>query len=239
MRLIAKGLSKRYPDLDVLAGADLSVDEGEVVAVIGASGTGKSTLLNCLGLLDRPDEGTIHFEGRDLTGLNRHKRGQVRGREMGFIFQAFHLLPEFTALENVLMAARCAGVAPSGLMQRADELFERVGLDGRQQADVRILSGGERQRISLCRALLMRPKLVLADEPTGNLDPATAALVLQQLLDLAHADGSSLVVVTHDRGIAARADRQVELRSGALHDISASLETETSPDNTPGEPGQD
>jgi ABC-type lipoprotein export system ATPase subunit len=217
LRLTVTGLSKSYPGLSVLNGADLAVAEGEIIAVRGASGTGKSTLLHCLGLIDRPDAGSIVLDGEDLTALSDAARARVRASRIGFVFQGFHLLPEFNALENVLMAARCAGLDLKVATQRAEGLLDEVGLSARRTADVRTLSGGERQRVALCRALLTRPRLLLADEPTGNLDPATAAVVLDQLLALAREQGASVVLVTHDDSIAAHAHRRLVLRDGTLH----------------------
>lgn len=218
MRLAVTGLKKAYPGLDVLRGLDLSVAAGEVVAIRGQSGTGKSTLLHCLGLLDRPDAGTIAIDGEEATGRSTSDTARLRATRIGFVFQAFHLLPEFTARENALLAARTARLPLAEAGARAALLFERVGLTSRADADVRTLSGGERQRVALCRALLTRPALLLADEPTGNLDPVTAGVVLDQLLGLAKDDGAAVVLVTHDPGIAARADRRLELRDGVLHD---------------------
>lgn len=215
-RLDVRGLSKAYPGLRVLAGLDLTVAAGEIVAVRGASGTGKSTLLHCLGLLDRPDAGEILLDGTDLAKLPESRRGEVRARRIGFVFQAFHLLTDFTLRENVLMGARTAGLPLEAARVRAAELLERVGLGGRD-GDVRILSGGERQRVALCRALLPQPALLLADEPTGNLDPATAAVVLGEIVALARRDGASVILVTHDPEVAARADRRLELHDGTLH----------------------
>ena len=215
-RLLVSGLTKSYPGLDVLRGLDLTVAAGEVVAIRGQSGTGKSTLLHCLGLLDRPDAGIIRIDGDEVTGRSPAATAHTRATRIGFVFQAFHLLPEFTTRENVLMAARTAGLPLPAAGVRADELLERVGLGARRSADVRTLSGGERQRVALCRALLTKPALLLADEPTGNLDPVTAAVVLDQVLGLARADGAAVVLVTHDPAIAARADRRLELTAGTL-----------------------
>ena len=215
MRLEVLGLKKSYPGLEVLTGVDLAVAAGEVVAIRGQSGTGKSTLLHCLGLLDRADAGVIRLDGQDLAGLTSAAAAGHRARRIGFVFQAFHLLPEFTVRENILMSARTAGIVDGG--PRADDLLARVGLAGRGSQSVTTLSGGERQRVALCRALLPRPALLLADEPTGNLDPATAETVLGLLLDLARADGAAVVLVTHDPLVAARADRRLELAQGRLH----------------------
>jgi ABC-type lipoprotein export system ATPase subunit len=219
MRLVATGLRKAYPGLSVLAGADLTADAGQVVAVRGASGTGKSTLLHCLGLIDRPDAGSIRLDGDELTGLGPSQRARVRATRIAFVFQAFHLLPDFSLLENVLMAARTAGLPLGPARARARELLERVGLAGRD-GDVRTLSGGERQRVALCRALLPRPALLLADEPTGNLDPATAAVVLGELIRLARAEQATVVLVTHDAEVAAQADRRLHLVGGQLVDTA-------------------
>jgi ABC-type lipoprotein export system ATPase subunit len=216
-RLVVRGLAKSYPGLSVLAGLDLAVGAGEVVAIRGASGTGKSTLLHCLGLLDRPDAGSIRLDGAELTGLSIDARARARAQRIGFVFQAFHLLPEFDVGENVAMSARTSGLALAEGEARSRALLARIGLAGRERSDVRTLSGGERQRVALCRALLPRPALLLADEPTGNLDPATAAVVLDQLLALARGERSAVVIVTHDPAIAARADRRLELRAGQLH----------------------
>ncbi len=216
MALTAVGLTKHYPGLTVLGGLDLRVADGETVAIRGTSGTGKSTLLHCLGLLDHLDGGTIDLNGVALHDLPKRHRPRVRARSIGFVFQAFNLLPEFTVLENVLMSARAANAPLATATTHARELLERVGLGGRAGGDVRTLSGGERQRVGLCRALLNKPSLLLADEPTGNLDPATAAVVLEQMLALAREHGSSVVIVTHDPAIAARADRTLELSGGKL-----------------------
>ncbi len=216
VRVQASGLGKAYPGLTVLDGLELSVLSGEVVAIHGASGTGKSTLLHCLGLLDRPDAGSLRLDGAEVTGLGARARARARARGIGFVFQAFHLLPEFNLRENVLMAARTARMDLRAAGVRADELIAAVGLGGRQGSAISTLSGGERQRVALCRSLLTRPHLLLADEPTGNLDPATAGVVLQQLIELARRDGSSVVIVTHDATIAGRCDRSLELRGGRL-----------------------
>ncbi len=214
-RLSVTGLRKAYPGLTVLDGLELRTAPGEVIAVRGASGTGKSTLLHLLGLLDRADAGQIVLDNEDLSTLSEARRTTVRARSIGFVFQAFHLLADFSLLENVLMSGRTAGLDPALARRRAGELLARVGLAGRD-GDVRTLSGGERQRVALCRALLPKPSLLLADEPTGNLDPATAETVLGEIIGLAKAEGSSVVMVTHDPLVAQRADRTLELKQGRL-----------------------
>jgi ABC-type lipoprotein export system ATPase subunit len=216
-RLEVAGLAKSYPGLPVLKDLALAGAAGEVIAIRGASGTGKSTLLHCLGLLDRPDAGSIRLDGTDLATLDERGRSHARAKGIGFVFQAFHLLPEFDVLENVLMTARTAGLPLGPAETRARELLGRLGLGDRARQDVRTLSGGERQRVALARALLPQPHLLLADEPTGNLDPATAAVVLDQLIDLARQAQACVVLVTHDPAIAARADRRLTLRDGRLH----------------------
>jgi lipoprotein-releasing system ATP-binding protein len=216
-RLEIQGLAKAYGAQPVLAGLDLAVAAGRVAAVRGASGTGKSTLLQCVGLLDRADAGTIRLDGGDLAALGPRERAAARARRIGFVFQAYHLLPEFTGRENILMAARAAGLPPGPARERAAMLIARLGLDGKADRPPHTLSGGERQRIAVCRALLNRPALLLADEPTGNLDPTTAAQVLDAFLALARDDGAAVVLVTHDPAVAARADERWDLRDGRLH----------------------
>lgn len=215
MRLAVADLAKSYPGLTVLEGLELNVDTGEVVAIRGASGTGKSTLLHCLGLIDRPDRGTIHLDGDDLTTLGPTARATVRARRIGFVFQAFHLLPEFNVLENVLMSARTAGLDLGPAQQRACELLREVGLAGHAGKDVRTLSGGERQRVALCRALLPQPHLLLADEPTGNLDSKSGKEILE-IFDELNRRGKTLIMVTHDESIARRGSRAIRIRDGQV-----------------------
>ncbi|MCS6970990.1 MAG: ABC transporter ATP-binding protein [Planctomycetota bacterium] len=215
-RLAADGICKRYGMLRVLDGASLRVAAGEIVAIRGASGTGKSTLLHILGLLDRADAGSVRIDGVEVANLSERQRARWRARRIGFVFQSFHLLADFSIRENVLMSARTAGMPLAEARARADALLARVGLGGRD-GRIDVLSGGERQRVALCRALLPRPAVLLADEPTGNLDPATARTVLDELVDLARREASAVVIVTHDQAVAARADRTWLLADGKLH----------------------
>ncbi len=216
-------LSKCYQEgrqlTPVLNDLSFEVFAGELVAVIGSSGSGKSTLLHLLGTLDTPTSGTIEFDGQDLAQLSERQRNQLRNQQLGFIYQFHHLLPEFTALENVAMPMRIAGIASEQAQQRATELLQRVGLAERLQHRPSELSGGERQRVAIARALANHPKLVLADEPTGNLDERSAESVYGLLRELAAEQGTAFVVVTHDRALAAKLDRQLEMRAGKLEPL--------------------
>ncbi|MET0328900.1 MAG: ABC transporter ATP-binding protein [Luteimonas sp.] len=201
-----------------LDGIDLSVAAGEFVAITGQSGSGKSSLLNILGCLDHPSSGRYLIEGRDVASLDDEAASDIRNRRIGFVFQSFHLLPRLTVLENVLLPLRFHRTPPAGAAARADRLLERVGLSERRDHRPGELSGGQMQRAAIARALLLEPALLLADEPTGNLDSKSAADVLA-LIDEVHRGGQTVVMVTHDGDIAARAPRQVRLRDGRIeHD---------------------
>ena len=223
--LTAEHLHKHFrlggQDLHVLRGVDLAVGRGEWIAVLGASGSGKSTLLHLLGGLDRPDRGRVLFNRTDIFGLRGFGLNRYRNAHAGFVFQFYHLLPELTALENVLIGAmigRSLGAWPGGRAaadRRARDLLERVGLKERLRHRPSKLSGGERQRVAIARALINQPDLLLADEPTGNLDAQTGSAILQLLADL-HRQGQTLVLVTHDERIAAVADRRLLLQDGHL-----------------------
>jgi lipoprotein-releasing system ATP-binding protein len=205
-------------DLGVLQGANLRIERGETLAVIGVSGSGKTTLLNVLGGLDDPDAGEIHVCGQDWRNLNTNERASWRNQHVGFVYQFHHLLGEFSALENVALPLLIGNNSVTEARQRASELLTRVGLGERLHHQPAQLSGGERQRVAIARALVTEPSVVLMDEPTGNLDPATAGLMLELLLELNQALHISFVVVTHDPAIAARMNRTLSLVDGRLVD---------------------
>jgi lipoprotein-releasing system ATP-binding protein len=202
--------------VDVLRGVSLSIAAGEQVAIIGNSGTGKSTLLHLLGGLDNPTEGEIWVAGQQMNRLNPAKRGLWRNKNLGFVYQFHHLLSEFTALENVCMPLLIRGVSPPEAEEKGTQILTQVGLSERLKHKPGELSGGERQRAAVARALVTEPKCILADEPTGNLDHRTADQVYERMLDLNHAVGTSLVLVTHAPDLAARMDRTLRLVDGLL-----------------------
>jgi lipoprotein-releasing system ATP-binding protein len=218
--LEASGVARTYRqgpiDLKVLDGVNLAVKAGERIAIIGASGSGKTTLLQILGGLDRPTAGTVRIAGSDIHSLAEKPRGELRNRTLGFVYQFHHLLPEFSALENVAMPLLVRREPKHVAEQRAREVLQRVGLGERLVHRPHELSGGERQRAAVARALVTRPQIVLADEPTGNLDGNNAEAVFALMLELNREFGTSLVVVTHDRRLAQRMDRILEIERGNL-----------------------
>ncbi|MEE8278068.1 MAG: ABC transporter ATP-binding protein [Thermoanaerobaculia bacterium] len=220
----ARGLFKAYRDgarrVEVLRGVDLEVEAGDFVAVVGPSGSGKSTLLHLLGGLDRPDAGSVEIGGESLSGLDPRELAAFRNRTIGFVFQFQELLADFTAFENVLMPGRIARLEIGPLEHRARALLEEVGLESRLEHFPSELSGGERQRVALCRALLLEPPLLLADEPTGNLDPGSGERIFGLMLELQQRHGTTALVVTHNPGLARRCGRLLALENGILRSQS-------------------
>jgi ABC-type lipoprotein export system ATPase subunit len=218
--LRARALTKIYTmgkrSLEVLRGVDLDVARGELLALRGASGAGKSTLLHLIGGLDLPNAGEIFFDGQNLVSLSERRLTDFRNRCVGFIFQAYHLLPELTALENVCLPARMARAPGNQAADRARELLARVGLKERLEHKPSELSGGEQQRVAIARALINEPELVLADEPTGNLDSKTGAEIIELLKGLRVEKNTTLVIATHDAKVAAHAERVIELTDGRI-----------------------
>ncbi len=221
--LHVEDLTKSYPTgtggrLEVLRGVTFTVRRGEVVAVVGESGTGKSTLLHLLGALDRPDAGTVRYEGNDIFRLDDEALAAFRNRSVGFVFQFHHLLPEFTALENVAMPALIQGKDFAAARPRALDLLRQLGLEARAEHRPAELSGGEQQRVAVARALMNEPRLVLADEPTGNLDTRTAETLHEEILRLSRTFAQTFVLVTHNPALAALADRILRIEGGLIEE---------------------
>jgi len=223
--LEARGVEKQYRDgprrIDVLTGVDLAVRRGEALAVLGKSGAGKSTLLHVLGLIDTPTGGNVLFEGRDVAAADAAGQAALRNKSFGFVFQAYHLIPELTALENILLPAMMSGIRAwfeqrGAAAERARVLMKEVGLEERIDHRPKALSGGEQQRVAIARALINEPAVLFCDEPTGNLDEATSRSVNDLLLQLRRERGLTQVIVTHDRDLASQADRAVRIERGRI-----------------------
>ena len=215
---VSKIFSAPGENLEILKNINLVVEEGEALAIVGTSGSGKSTLLHLMGALDTPSTGEICFEGRDMALMSADQKADFRNKTLGFVFQFHHLLPEFSALENVAMPAIIGGASQRSVMPRAREMLDRVGLSARMDSKIATLSGGERQRVAIARAVFMRPRVLLADEPTGNLDEVTGAQVGALMNELNRELGMTLVVVTHNRELAAGMGRTLELKAGTLYE---------------------
>ena len=214
---LGKSFVDAYLKVDVLRGVNLTVNEGECTAIIGSSGSGKSTLLHLLGGLDTPTNGEINISGHSFSTLSETDRGTLRNKTLGFVYQFHHLLPEFTALENVAMPLLIRREKPEAALQSAYEVLEKVGLKERVQHKPGEMSGGERQRAAIARALVTNPKCILADEPTGNLDEHTAEKVFNIMLELNNETGASLIMVTHNMELAKKMSKTYELKEGKLH----------------------
>lgn len=211
-----KGIKKSFGSLEVLKGIDLHIDKGEVVSIVGPSGAGKTTLLQIIGTLDRPDTGTITIDGIDVSKLSSKKLSDFRNQHIGFVFQFHQLLPEFTAIENIMIPAYIAGASHREAKQRAEELLDFMGLSDRASHKPNELSGGEKQRVAVARALINHPAVILADEPSGSLDSKNKEELHQLFFDLRDKFGQTFVIVTHDEQLASITDRTIHMRDGQL-----------------------
>ncbi len=214
-----KGIKKSFGSLEVLKGIDLHIDKGEVVSIVGPSGAGKTTLLQIIGTLDRPDAGTITIDGIDVSKLSSKKLSDFRNQHIGFVFQFHQLLPEFTAIENIMIPAYIAGVSHREARQKAEELLEFMGLSDRASHKPNELSGGEKQRVAVARALMNHPAVILADEPSGSLDSKNKEELHQLFFDLRDKFGQTFVIVTHDEQLASITDRTIHMRDGQLENL--------------------
>lgn len=215
---VGKTFAAAGEELEIFKNLDLSVGKGEALAIVGSSGSGKSTLLHLMGALDRPSQGEILFNGENLAKMSAAEQAHFRNKRLGFVFQFHHLLPEFSALENVALPGLIAGKKMADMLPRAQQMLERVGMGARMDSRPATLSGGERQRAAIARALILNPDVILADEPTGNLDEHTGAQVGELMLELNRELGMTLVIVTHNQELAGRMSRVLELRGGALYE---------------------
>lgn len=220
--MIVQGLHKKFHNgektLHILKGIDLEIYKGSSLGIAGASGAGKSTLLHIIGTLDKPTEGKIYYKGEELTARNEEALSEFRNKKLGFVFQFHHLLPEFTALENVLFPSLISRNYNDEIFRRANDLLARMGLGDRINQRASELSGGEQQRVAVARALLLKPEIILADEPTGNLDSVNSEIVLDLLLELTEEYGAGLVVVTHNEELIRKFDRTLHLKDGVLRE---------------------
>lgn len=216
MIIEARGIYKRFGSLEVLKGVDFYAQKGETVAVVGASGAGKTTLLQILGTLSTPDSGSLYIEGQDVLKFKSDQMAAFRGKRIGFVFQAHHLLPEFTALENIMIPAMIAGLSFKEASKRAAELTEILGIGDRQKHKPSELSGGEQQRVAIARAIINKPAVLFADEPTGNLDSNTKQEIHKVFFDLRDTTGQTIVIVTHDPELASLCDRSLSMKDGSF-----------------------
>ena len=228
-----KGITKSFGSLQVLKGIDLHIDKGEVVSIVGPSGAGKTTLLQIIGTLDRPDSGSVRVDGIDTTTLSQKQLSDFRNRHIGFVFQFHQLLPEFTAIENIMIPAYIAGTPNKAARQRAEELLGFMGLSDRATHKPSELSGGEKQRVAVARALVNNPAVILADEPSGSLDSKNKAELHQLFFDLRDRFGQTFVIVTHDEQLARLTDRTIQMRDGLL--VPAETEIPVNPLTPPTE----
>jgi lipoprotein-releasing system ATP-binding protein len=221
------GITKSFGSLQVLKGIDLSIDRGEVISIVGPSGAGKTTLLQIIGTLDSPDSGTVCVDSVDVTSLSQKKLADFRNRHIGFVFQFHQLLPEFSAIENIMIPAYIAGTNSKAARQRAEELLSFMNLSDRAHHKPNELSGGEKQRVAVARALINNPSVILADEPSGSLDSKNKAELHQLFFDLRDRFGQTFVIVTHDEQLAMLTDRTIHMRDGILETIEATTPTDT------------
>ena len=230
--ITTENITKSFGSLQVLKGIDLHIDKGEVVSIVGPSGAGKTTLLQIIGTLDRPDSGRVCVDATDVTTLSQKQLSDFRNRHLGFVFQFHQLLPEFTAIENIMIPAYIAGVSQKQAKTRAEELLQFMGLSDRAAHKPAELSGGEKQRVAVARALVNNPAVILADEPSGSLDTKNKQELHQLFFDLRDKYGQTFVIVTHDEQLATITDRTIHMRDGQLE--TASLETTVAPSGAEG-----